>query len=125
MNQNEVRTRTAQVSFQHFQVSYLRTIIITVFTCSRIAREPIFTNYIALFFLLFFFFGSLFRSRSYPVPHRGERVKQGMVHFRNFSVVTYKFFCHFMYCVSFTLFLLQGDIFDLPCLQHLCIHKFI
>jgi hypothetical protein len=42
------------------------------------------------------------------VPHRGERVKQGTVHPRNISVITYKPFCHFIYCVTFTLVLLQG-----------------
>jgi hypothetical protein len=117
------RTRTAQVSFQHFQVSYLRTVLIAVFNCSRTVRVTVFTN--CVLFLSFFFFLSLFRSRSYPVPHRGERVKQGKVHPRNIVVITYKNFCHFVYCVTFMLLLLQGDIFDLRCLQHLCFYKFM
>jgi hypothetical protein len=80
------RTRTAQVSFQLFQVSYLTTASPTVFylfphcTCYRV-----FTNCVLLFFLW-----SLFRSRSYPVPHRGERVKQRTVHPRNFGLFTLK-----------------------------------
>ena len=46
----------------------------------------LFTNCV----LLLFFLWSLFRSRSYPVPHRGERVKQRAVHPRNFDFFTLK-----------------------------------
>jgi hypothetical protein len=38
-----------------------------------------------LFVLLLFCF-VCFRSRSHPVPHRGERVKQGTVHPRNIDI---------------------------------------
>ena len=37
---------------------------------------------------VFLFCFVCFRSRSYPVPHRGERVKQGTVHNRNTAIIT-------------------------------------
>ena len=39
-----------------------------------------------LFFVVFCFV--CFRSRSHPVPHRGERVKQGTVHPRSIAIIT-------------------------------------
>jgi hypothetical protein len=83
------KTRRAQVNFQHFQVSYTRTVLVIVFSCSRTVGVTVFTN-CAFSPFFFTFFWSLFRSRSYPVPHRGERVKQGTVHPRNIVVITYK-----------------------------------
>jgi len=83
------RTWTAQVSFQRFQVSYLTTASPTVFSLfPHCTCYCVFTNCVLLFF--FFFLCSLFRSRSYPVPHRGERVKQWTVHPRNFALFTLK-----------------------------------
>jgi len=49
-----------------------------------------------------------FRSRSYPVPHRGERVKQRTVHPQNFAFFTLK--------DGFMLFIIPGyyNSFTLP-----------
>jgi hypothetical protein len=41
---------------------------------------------LCVFFCVFYFV--CFRSRSHPVPHRGERVKQGKVHLRNIAIIT-------------------------------------
>jgi len=70
------RLRRSQVSYLLSLCSYLQTLVINVF-CS-VWRFHI-TAQSAFVFLCVFCF-VCFRSRSHPVPHRGERVKQGTVH---------------------------------------------
>jgi len=79
------RLLTAQISIPFSQCSYLQTVFISVFLqCLALfawsRKAPL------CFFVLFCFV--CFRSRSYPVPHRGERVKQGTVHLRNTAIIT-------------------------------------
>jgi len=64
--------------------SYLQTFFYSVWRFHITAKR-------ALVFLCVFRF-VCFRSRSHPVPHRGERVKQGMVHPRNVVIITSKIF---------------------------------
>ena len=52
------RTWTAQISFQHFQVSYLTTVPPTVFIYSRTARVTV--CLLIVFFVFFFLFYGLF-----------------------------------------------------------------
>ena len=81
---NEIQDlRTTQVSIIFSQCSYLHIVFISVsFTmvgAFRIVAKC------ACVFVVFCFV--CFRSRSYPVPHRGERVKQGTVHPRNTAII--------------------------------------
>ena len=61
---------TVQVSLLYPQFSYLQTVLVKVYQD----------------FLICLSFP--FRSRSCPVPRRGERVKKGTVHPRNIAVIT-------------------------------------
>jgi hypothetical protein len=119
------RTRTAQVSFHHFQVSYLRTVLITVFNCSRNVRVTAFTNCVLSLFFFFFFWG-LFSGPAHVLcltvasGWNKERCIPEIL-----SLLLTKLFFSFEYCVTLTLLLLQGDTFDLPCLQHVCSYTFM
>ena len=92
------RLRRAQVSFLFSQCSHLETVLISVFAVSGALR--IVAEGASVFFVVFCFL--CFSSRSYPVPHRDERVKQGMVHPRNIDIITSQNFCSVLsaYCYN-------------------------
>jgi hypothetical protein len=91
INQNEIQGQR-----QHSKFSAFPSFLFTDFTYCYFYLFPGWTCYCftncVLFSFFFYFFWSLSRSRSHPVPHRGERVKQGKVHARNISVITKKTF---------------------------------
>jgi hypothetical protein len=70
------RLRRSQVSYLLSLCSYLQTSVINVFY--SVWRFRITAQRAFVFLCVFCFV--CFRSRSHPVPHRGERVKQGTVH---------------------------------------------
>jgi exonuclease I len=56
----------------------MKVICVLLITCLQYVAVTVSKE--RVIYLLFFF-----RSRSYPVPHRGERVKQRTVHVRNLN----------------------------------------
>jgi hypothetical protein len=99
------RLRRTQVSFLFSQHSYLRTVLISVFTVFGLSRRREIRLYV--FRCVCFV---CFRSRSYPVPHRGERVKQGIVHPRNIAIITSQ---NILYCFRCILLQFQDYMFGL------------
>jgi hypothetical protein len=87
INKMKYKGRGSAGKFSVFRVSYLQTALTTVFTCSPAVRVAVFINCVVLSFP-----PPPFRSCSHPVPHRGERVKQGTMHARNISTIIYKTF---------------------------------
>jgi hypothetical protein len=70
-------------------------------------------------FSLFFIFLGLFSGPAHIlclIVASGWNKEQCMPEI--FSLLLTKLFCHVTHCVTFTLLLLQGDVFDVPCLQH-------
>jgi hypothetical protein len=85
----------------------------------------LFTNCVFFSFFFFFFFLVSFQVplTSCASPWRAGETRNGAS--PKYFPYYLKKICHVIHCATFMLLVLQGDVFDLCCLRHLCIHKFM